>query len=248
MVFWAAAAAAAGSIIGTGVSSAVGIQQARENRSWMERMSNTAHQREVKDLLAAGLNPILSAGGGGASTPGGVMPQIGDFGQAASRGVTSAIAVRRDKMERDQIQANVRKTDQDRATSGEAAKAHAASAGAANAQARATRTNERIARTGLQRQRLIEAWYKTPHGQMALKAELAGKALSPLITGVGGALFGRALGRGGRGGRGRGGPGRGAPGRRGPAERQMGPYRPLKFKVTGGKSGKHSVKANRKGR
>lgn len=83
----AAGIAGGASLLGQGVSSALSVREARQNRRWQERMSNTAHQREVADLKAAGLNPILSAKMGGATTPPGNVGQIPDFGNSARVGV-----------------------------------------------------------------------------------------------------------------------------------------------------------------
>lgn len=85
----------------TAAANAASREIALQQQWFQEHMSNTAHQREVKDLIAAGLNPILSAKYSGSSTPSGatapVLPVVSNVAGAGvsgiGQGMSSALAI-----------------------------------------------------------------------------------------------------------------------------------------------------------
>lgn len=90
------------------VGGLIGNRQTRQSvadqMAWQESMANTAHQRQVADMRAAGLNPILSAtGGAGAATPQGAHAVMENVFKDVSTNAKTGYLM---KAEKEQLEAN----------------------------------------------------------------------------------------------------------------------------------------------
>lgn len=83
------------------------LQIAREQMAFQERMSGTAYQRVVKDMMSAGLNPMLAYQQGGASTPQG---QTATMSNVLGAGINSALQAAQTTAQIENLQANTART------------------------------------------------------------------------------------------------------------------------------------------
>jgi hypothetical protein len=102
---WAAAAQAAAQA----TQMYIQREESRDNRKFQSYMSNTAYQRAADDMEKAGLNRILAARYGGATTPGGNVANFSGFENI----VSSALSARKSIAETNKIEEETKKSIQE---------------------------------------------------------------------------------------------------------------------------------------
>lgn len=108
---------------------------------FQERMSNTSYQRAVKDMSAAGLNPMLAYSQGGASSPAGSTAVMGNKNAAAVGAASAAMAAQNMREQNSLLRAQTEKTVAEKALVEAQVGSTTASAGHLTAQADQIRQN-----------------------------------------------------------------------------------------------------------
>jgi hypothetical protein len=104
-----------GNVLGSVGSAFLSQKSADKQMSFQANQSNTAYQRAMADMKAAGLNPILAAKLGGASTPSGAMANIPDFGSTMASATSAQatqkqaeVAEKRQEQDKDKIEQEIK--------------------------------------------------------------------------------------------------------------------------------------------
>lgn len=159
-------------------------EQAQKQMDFQERMSGTAYQRGMRDMRAAGLNPILAYQRGGASAPSGTSasatfsPAMDVVGPA----VSSALhGIRLEAEVENMLESNKNLQAQNANLHSENARINSTTANI-NADTKIKQEIFQRALAEASKARTDEEFYSTPVGKIIRMLGSAGKELNPFLS------------------------------------------------------------------